>query len=80
MSSIGNVATATTQLRGGDPVTIQIPQVNRLVLDVSSDVNDGETLIIGCLPSGDKREYIYYLLTANNVSEAVASPSRDAER
>jgi bla regulator protein BlaR1 len=68
MSSVGKVETATASVHGQE-VTIQIPQVERHVLNVDTEIKNGQTLLVGCLPTGEKREYQYYLLTVENIEE-----------
>jgi beta-lactamase regulating signal transducer with metallopeptidase domain len=78
MSALGEVTTATTTFRG-QPVSIQIPRVNRRNIDVVSDIEDGHTLLVGCIPTEHptktseqfplaKQQYSYYLLTAKGIS------------
>jgi len=67
-SSVGNVDTASAKLDSGQ-VTIQLPKVNRLAFDIASEVNDGQTLLVGCL-SPDKSGFMWYcLLTARSIPE-----------
>jgi bla regulator protein BlaR1 len=68
MCSVGEVETATASVHGQE-VTIQIPQVERHVLNVDTEIKNGQTLLVGCLPTGEKREYQYYLLTVENIEE-----------
>lgn len=62
LSAIRDVRTASTMLRG-EPTTIQIPRVKRCRIDISSDVPDGHSLLIGCMPAYEQKEYFYVFLT-----------------
>ena len=67
-SSVGQVETATASVQGQE-VTIQIPQVERYVLNVDTEIKNGQTLLVGCLPTKSEREYQYFLMTVNNIEE-----------
>ena len=62
LSRIKEVGTASTMLNGS-PKTIQIPRVKRCRIDVSSEVDDGQSLLIGCIPAYEQKEFFYILLT-----------------
>jgi hypothetical protein len=51
------------------PVTIQLPRVNHNTLEVASEVEDGQTLIVGCMPTDQQPKHVYFLLTAMNVGK-----------
>jgi bla regulator protein BlaR1 len=67
LSEIGEVRTASTLLRG-EPTTIQIPRVKRCRIDLSSEVPDGQTLLIACIPTYEQKRFFYMLLTVRNLS------------
>ncbi|MFO1093259.1 MAG: M56 family metallopeptidase [Planctomycetaceae bacterium] len=71
LSSIIDVKTTSTQLIDG-PVTIQLPSVERRIIDFNSDLRDGETLLVGCPPPSDKEGFFYVALTARLISETDA--------
>ena len=62
LSEISDVRTASTRLRN-QPTTIQIPRVKRCRIDVSSEIQDGNSLLIGCIPAYEQRKFFYILLT-----------------
>jgi type II secretory pathway component GspD/PulD (secretin) len=68
MRSLGDVATASTLYRGSE-VTIQVPSVNRRSIDVAADIEDGQTLLVGCIPTGKEKQFTYYLLSACAIRE-----------
>jgi hypothetical protein len=67
LSEIGEVRTASTLVRG-EPITIQIPRVKRCRIDVSSEVQAGQSVLIGCIPTYEQKRFFYVLLTVNSVS------------
>jgi type II secretory pathway component GspD/PulD (secretin) len=69
MKSVGDVTTASTSYRGSN-VSIQVPSVKRRSIDVAADVEGGQTLLVGCIPTGKDQPYLYYLLSARAISEA----------
>lgn len=71
MRALGDVTTASTSYRGAQ-VSIQVPSVNRRSIDVAADVEDGQTLLVGCIPTGKQQKYMYYLLSADVISEKAA--------
>lgn len=71
LSSIIGVKTTSAQLVDG-PVTIQLPSVERRIIDFNSDLRDGETLLVGCPPPSDKEGFFYVALTARLISETDA--------
>ncbi len=66
LSEISDVRTASTRLRN-QPTTIQIPRVKRCRIDVSSEIQDGNSLLIGCIPAYEQRKFFYILLTVRNL-------------
>ena len=62
LSEIKEVGTASTQFRG-QPATIQIPRVKRCRIDASSEVGDGQSLLIGCIPAYEQKKFFYILVT-----------------
>lgn len=71
LSHIDEVRTATTLVRG-TPTTIQIPRVKRCRIDASSKVADGQSLLIGCIPTFEQSKYFYVVLTVRNIPEPAA--------
>lgn len=69
LSDIREVGTASTVFRG-EPTTIQTPRVKRCRIDVFSDVPDGESLLIGCMPSYEQKRFFYVLLTVRKLGIA----------
>jgi hypothetical protein len=66
LSQISDVETVSTMFRG-ESKTIQIPRVKRCRIDVASQVPDGQSLLIGCIPSYEQKEFFYVLLTVRNL-------------
>lgn len=66
LSQISDVETVSTFFRG-ESKTIQIPRVKRCRIDVVSQVPDGQSLLIGCIPSYEQKEFFYVLLTVRNL-------------
>lgn len=66
LSNLTDVGTASANLRG-QPATIQVPRVKRCRIDVSSELEDGQTLLIGCFPTREQPHYLYILLTIRQV-------------
>jgi type II secretory pathway component GspD/PulD (secretin) len=69
MKSLGDVSTASTSYRGAQ-VSIQVPSVKRRCIDVGADLEDGQTLLVGSIPTGKQQQYLYYLLSARKVMES----------
>jgi type II secretory pathway component GspD/PulD (secretin) len=68
LSAIDDVRTVSTAL-GTEAAPIQIPRVKRCRIDVASEVEDGHSLLIGCVPGHDQKEISYVLLTVHNLGE-----------
>jgi hypothetical protein len=68
--SLGDVTTASTSYQGAQ-VSIQVPSVNRRCIDVGADLEDGQTLLVGSIPTGKQQQYLYYLLSARKIAESV---------
>jgi type II secretory pathway component GspD/PulD (secretin) len=68
MKSLGEVTTASASYRGAQ-VSIQVPSVNRRCIDVGADLEDGQTLLVGSIPTGKQQQYLYYLLSARRIDE-----------
>lgn len=69
LSKIADVATVTAvTMRGVD--SIQVPRVHRCRINIASDIEDGHSLLIGCLPNFERKECFYVLLTVRRLSEA----------
>ena len=73
MSHIDDVREASMMLRG-EPTTIQIPRVKRYRIDVSSEVEDDQSLLIGCIPTYERKQFLYVLLSVKNLREDVDLP------
>lgn len=69
MKSLGDVTTASTSYRGAQ-VSIQVPSVNRRCIDVGADLENGQTLLVGSIPTGKQQQYLYYLLSARKIAES----------
>jgi type II secretory pathway component GspD/PulD (secretin) len=78
MRSIGDVETASTSYRGSH-VSIQVPSMKRRSIDVAADVAAGETLLVGCIPTGKEQRYSYYLLSAKRIVETVSAVNQVKE-
>lgn len=50
------------------PATLQFPRVNRCRIDLASDVPVGETLLVGCVPSYERKKFLYVMLTPKVVT------------
>lgn len=66
LSEINEVRTASTTLRN-QPTAIQLPRVKRCRIDINSEVEDGQSLLIGCIPGYERKKFFYVLLTATNL-------------
>jgi hypothetical protein len=80
LSEIGEVRTAA-MLLPGEPKSIQLPRVKRSRIDVSAEVHEGQSLLIGCVPTHEQQEFCYVLLTVHGVwtdaeINAAVKPSR----
>jgi len=62
LSEVDDVRTASTVLRG-QTTTIQIPRVKRRRIDVASEVEDGQSLLVGCIPAYEQTQFLYLLVT-----------------
>src|SRR5262249_7822836 len=69
LSSIIDVKTTSAQLIDG-PVTIQLPSVQRRIIDFNSDLRDGETLLVACPPPSDKEDFFYLAFTSRLIQES----------
>lgn len=63
MTSLAEVTTASTSYRGGE-VSIQVPSVKRRSIDVADTLEDGQTLLVGCIPTAKEQKFMYILLSA----------------
>jgi beta-lactamase regulating signal transducer with metallopeptidase domain len=68
LSHIDEVRTASARL-GGEMTTIQLPSVQRRRVDVASLMQDGQSLLIGFLPTPQEERYLYVFLTAKILGE-----------
>jgi hypothetical protein len=66
LSEIGDARTASAVLRG-KPETIQIPRVKRRRIDVSTEMPDGQSLLVACIPTFEEKRFFYLLLTVRNI-------------
>jgi bla regulator protein blaR1 len=66
LCEIGDVRTASTPLRG-KLTTIQVPRVKRCSLDLSSELQEGESLLIAYLPTYEQKRFRYLLLTVHGI-------------
>jgi beta-lactamase regulating signal transducer with metallopeptidase domain len=68
LSKIGDVRTVSTSLgSGADPISI--PRVKRCRIDVAGEIDDGQSLLVGCVPSYDEQQLFYVLLTARTIRD-----------
>jgi bla regulator protein BlaR1 len=56
LSGVPQVRTASALLRGA-PTTIQIPSIEKRCIDISSDVDEGQSLLIGCIPTSEEKKF-----------------------
>ncbi|WP_390434344.1 M56 family metallopeptidase [Rubinisphaera brasiliensis] len=70
MSKISDVQTFTTQARG-QRVTVQVPNVDKIHVETSSQLTDGETLLLCIPPVIDQHYYNWVLLTPRIIADAV---------
>ena len=69
LSDISDVTLAAARLKSGKDVNVQIPRVQKVCIDVDSTIEEGESLLIGCLPSYERREFVYLLITPRVIDE-----------
>lgn len=62
LNEIDDVKTADVRLNG-KPHTIQLPRVKKIQMKIGTNLEVGETLLMGCFPSLEKKEYLYVLVT-----------------
>jgi hypothetical protein len=48
--------------------SIQAPRVTSCRFSVASQLDDGQSLLIGCLPTFDRKDFLYLLLTVRLVA------------
>lgn len=75
-SAVDEVAT-TTAVFHGRPVTIQTPRVKRAGFDVDFNVEQGRSLLIGCLPAFEQQDFFYALLSVRELEAATDKHSFD---
>ena len=68
MSALGEVLTPPT-LVAGQPSRIQIPSYKEWSIDVAADVEDGQSLLVGCVPNCERKSFLYILLTPRSIVE-----------
>ena len=73
LSALLEVQTASTQFADG-PVTIQVPHVQRRLIDFQTSLRDGDSLVVACPPSGDSQNYFYLLLKPRLLLDAEIGP------
>jgi beta-lactamase regulating signal transducer with metallopeptidase domain len=66
LTAITDVRAVSTLLRG-NAAAIQIPRVERRHIDIASNLQDGESLLIGCIPTFDRKQFLYVLLTVRHI-------------
>ena len=71
-SSIGAVETAQVISKShpeAEPTAVQVPHVKRYVIDLSSEIPVGHSLLIGSLPDDRSNNNLYLLLTLSDASD-----------
>jgi bla regulator protein BlaR1 len=71
LSDISDVRRATALL-AGEPVTLQFPRVKRCRIEVCSDVPDGDSLLVGCIPTYEQKRFFYVLFTVRKLHVTLA--------
>lgn len=71
ISEVLDVVAVSTMTADG-PVSLQIPRVNRCRINLASDVPMGETLLVGCVPSYEQKQFLYVMLTPKIVTPQIA--------
>jgi type II secretory pathway component GspD/PulD (secretin) len=51
----------------GENLSIQVPRVRKCRISVASEIEDGQSLLIGCLPRFDRKDFFYVLLTVRHI-------------
>jgi beta-lactamase regulating signal transducer with metallopeptidase domain len=69
VSDIAAVKSFSSKTKNGREATIQIPEVNHIRIHVDSEITDEESLLIGCLPSYDRSEFLYLMITPRVIKE-----------
>lgn len=59
----------------GEAVTIQNPQVSRRDVEFDANVADGESLLVGCMPTDGQEGFFYVLFTPEALSGKTFSKS-----
>jgi len=44
-------------------------EIDRRVMDIASDIQDGQTRLLSCIPIEGHRDYMHFLLTVSNVPQ-----------
>lgn len=69
LTHIDEVGKAITPIGASrSQVAIDIPKVRHRNMEVASELMDGQSLLLGFLPTNGKNEYLYVLLTARNIN------------
>ncbi|QDT52294.1 Regulatory protein BlaR1 [Caulifigura coniformis] len=71
---IVDVMTVAARTKRGREVNVQVPRVNRVCIDVDSTLKMNETLLIGCLPSYERKGFQYLMVTPRPLEETEARP------
>jgi bla regulator protein blaR1 len=69
LSNIVNVSQMSSATARGIE-SIQVPRVTRCRIQIASSLEDGRSLLVGCLPNFDRKDCFYVLLTVRTLSEA----------
>ncbi len=76
LNHIEEVRSVSTRV-GNEPVHLQIPRMSRRRVAVASDLEDGQSLLIGCFPSREQKAFLYVLLTPRVIlDEAIEAAVR----
>ena len=75
MSALGEVLTPPT-LVGGQPSNIQMPRFKKWSMDVTADVDEGKSLLLGCVPNCERKSFLYILLTPRAIAAESAVAAR----
>ncbi|WP_010586736.1 M56 family metallopeptidase [Schlesneria paludicola] len=72
MTQIVDVKTASTLIHGS-PAMIQVPSMKHWHMDVDANLQNDESLLIGCIPQFNEGRSFYVLLTKNKFREEQSS-------
>ncbi len=73
LCGIGDVekARVKTSVAAAEPVEVQVPQINRCMIDISSEIPDGHSLLIATQPDRNLQNTLYVVVTPKIVAEGV---------